>query len=115
MKSLYLFPLSLIITLFSLNVYSQNATYSCAESKGNALLPVPQKVSLSDQHYLLDDSWTIEIVENLSINDPAVVSLTSELKERFGLKLKGPGRSGSHKIQLTVKLGSVNIGHTTDT
>jgi len=115
MKSLYLLLLSLIFTLFSLNVYSQNATYSLTESKGNALLPVPQKVTLSDQHYLLDDNWTIEIVENLSINDPAVVSLTTELKERFGLRLKGPGRGGFHRIQLIVKPGSVTIGLTTDT
>lgn len=114
----YLFLASLITVFISLNGHSQNKGNDIntnIEHPGQGLLPVPQKVSLSDQHYLLDDSWSIEFTGNISKNDPAVLSLTSELKERFGLRLNSTRQNGVHKIQLSIKPGAVSIGQATDT
>ena len=107
----------LIIVLFPFVSYSQTNidSFNSTANSENILLPEPQKVSLSDQHYLLDDSWSIDFATNISGDDPAVLSLTGELKERYGLRLKRSGRNGSRFIQLIVKPGSVIIGHTTDT
>ena len=114
----YFFLIFLIVVFISFNGYSQNKGNEIStnmEQPGKGLLPVPQKVSLSDQHNLLDDSWTIELAGNTSKNDPAVLSLISGLKERFGLRLNSTNHNSGHKIQLKIKPGSVSIGQTTDT
>ncbi len=114
----YLSLIFVIVVFTSLNSYSQtknNGINKNIEQPGQGLLPIPQKISLSDQHYLLDDNWTIELTGNISKNDPAVLSLMSGLKERFGIRINSSGRSGVHKIQLNIKPGSVSIGQTTDT
>lgn len=107
MKAIYSSLFLLCSVLISVNVYSQN------------LLPEPQQVSLSDQHYLLDNSWAINFSDNIPENDPAILSLTSELKDRFNLKLKTKTAStkknnSSHIIRLSVKEGSVQIGEAHD-
>jgi hexosaminidase len=116
MKSPYLFVLFLSSLLFSLGAHSQENSAGGSLNNahtGEALLPVPQQVSLSTQQYQLDDSWTIE-AGNISKDDPALLSLKSELKERFGIRLTGSA-SGGHTIRLSVKPGAVVIGKTTDT
>src|SRR5215217_961937 len=45
------------------------------------LLPVPQQVSFSEQFFLLNKDWSIE-KQNVASNDPAVISLLEQLKER---------------------------------
>ncbi len=67
---------------------------------GAALLPVPQKVSLTNTRYLLDDSWSVVPASDLSKNHPALLSLSKELKDRFGLRLESTVR-GVHSIQLS--------------
>lgn len=99
-----------IIIAFCTVFYASGTSLDRVDSMG--LLPVPQKVSLSDRHYVLDDSWAIVTGSNVSKNDPAVLSLTSQLKEHFGNSLRGKGRNG---IELIVRPGSVLIGETTDT
>ena len=114
----YLFLILLIIVSITSTGYSQNKISEIStniEQPGEGLLPVPQKVSLSDQHHLLNDSWTIELAGNTSKNDPAVLSLLSGLKERFGLRLNSTNHNSDHKIQLNITAGSVSIGKTTDT
>ncbi len=81
--------------------------------QGQGLLPVPQQISLSDQQYKLDDSWTIE-AGKVSKDDPSMLSLVSELKERFGLRLTSHG-SSTHSIRLSVNPAAVVIGKTIDT
>ncbi|MEP6595265.1 MAG: glycoside hydrolase family 20 zincin-like fold domain-containing protein, partial [Ginsengibacter sp.] len=117
MKAFYLFLISLSNLLISSGGYSQakaDERVSKNGKPGQALLPVPQRVSLTDQLYNLDDSWYVE-AGSISKNDPAVLSLVSELKDRFGLRLNNTGHSSAHNIRLTVKPGSVIIGKTVDT
>ena len=87
MKNKYLFGILCIIVLLLSFCNSQKGTGF------NNLLPVPQQVSLSDQHYLLDNSWFIDFTANIPENDPAVLSLTSELKDRFNLKIKSKNKN----------------------
>src|SRR5687768_17185038 len=79
------------------------------------LLPVPQRVSLSNARHQLDNDWRLETSGNIPAGDPAVVSLTSALKERFGVRLRTSGGTGDARIQLTLNSGAVAIGQATDT
>jgi hypothetical protein len=85
---------------------------------GSGLLPIPQRVSFTNEKYVLNNNWFIG-ASNITKADPAVQSLTSALKEHFGLsiQLNTGANLGSklHGIQLIVKAGSVIIGKTTDT
>ncbi|MEJ7588400.1 MAG: beta-N-acetylhexosaminidase [Ferruginibacter sp.] len=87
---------------------------SVSRNPGQCLLPVPQKISLLEKQYLLDDSWAIE-PGPLSKDDPAMLSLVSELKARFGLRIMSSGNSHNKSIRLSVQPGSVIIGKTIDT
>ena len=121
MRTSYLFLFLLFNVLISVNVYSggKNGFLSSKDKVGTGLLPVPQSVSLTDHEYVLDPNWFIGAGSNISKADPAVESLTSALKERFGLTIKTNTEANSGNklrgIHLIVKAGSVTIGKTTDT
>ncbi len=117
MKRPYLFLLLVLNVLITVHGHSQDKVDDLGSNKlrpGAGLLPVPQKVSFTNTRYMLNDSWSVAPASNLSKNDPALLSLSTELKERFGLRLKSAGRA-THSIQLSIKPGSVTIGQTTDT
>lgn len=78
------------------------------------LLPVPQKVSFLDQHYVLDGDWSVS-AGNITSNDPAVQSLVSELKQRFGISVSTKKQNTKGTILLKIQAGAVDIGATTDT
>ena len=105
MRGLYILLLVLSGTIYSTNGYTQDKT--------KTLLPVPAQMALTDERYVIDDSWSFIPSMNISTHDPAVKSLSAELKERFGIRLKNS--STANKIQLVIKPGSVTIGQTTDT
>ena len=111
MESFYYLLLFFCCALISPHVHSQNVAQL---NPGWGLLPVPQKVSLSDTRYLLDGSWSINTTGTILKTDPAIISLTSALKERFGLTLNPSSHGGTGSIQLIIKPGSVKIGETTD-
>lgn len=116
MKISYLFLVLLSNLFILIRGYSQDNAGGMASGTrdlGQGLLPVPQQVSLSHQQYKLDDSWTIE-GGKLSKDDAAIVSLVSELKERFGVRLTTNG-SSVHHLQLLVNPAAVIIGKTIDT
>lgn len=116
MKSQYHLFIFLSCLFISVNSHSQDPVKL---KPGSALLPVPQSVSLSDHEYILDHKWLIVGGNNVSTTDPAVQSLTAELKERFGLTIKlNTGAHVSNRltvIRLIVKAGAVKIGKATDT
>ena len=116
MKSLYYLLIFFGCLIISLDSHSRNLVQL---EPGSGLLPVPQSVSLTDHEYVLDHNWFIRVGSNISKADPAVQSLTSALKERFGLTIKiNTEANGGNKlrgIHLIVKAGSVIIGKTTDT
>ncbi len=97
---------------FSPDIHAQNDNNQPSEP---ALLPVPQKVSLSNQYYSFDDSWSARTIGVNQKNSPAFLSLNSELKDRFEIRLKKSPPKGSPIIALIIKPGSVNFGKTTDT
>ncbi len=113
----YFFLFFAVNALITLNGYSQAGrpdSTSMSKDPGRSLLPVPKKVALSTSNYLIDESWSLETA-GLSKNAPSVLSLTTELKERFGLRLNGVSGKRGHKIFLTINPGAVPIGQTIDT
>lgn len=112
------FLLLIVLNVAIANSYSQDNIAALVSNKltpGAGLLPIPQKVSFNKQRYSIDDSWSVTTAAGLSKNDPALLSLSMNLKERFGLRLKTAAGNGTHNIHLSIKPGSVIIGHTTDT
>ena len=103
------FFLILLITSVSHSGQAQN------DEKNMSLLPVPQKVSFSNQRFTFDNNWMIEVTGNVSKSDPAVLGLVSEMKERFGLRLATSNHNKGRKIQLNIQPGSVLIDQATDT
>ncbi len=121
MRTLYLFLFLLCSVLISVNGQSQVKIDPLASNNpgpGAALLPVPHKVSFTGKIFPFNDSWSINFVANIPENDPAVLSLTSELKDRFNLKIKSKKAAATNNsqriIRLTVKEGSVAIGEAHD-
>jgi hypothetical protein len=120
MKTPHLFLFLLLNILIYSNVYSGDKNDFLSKDKaGMGLLPVPRSVSLTNHEYVLNSSWFIGAGSNISKADPALQSLTSALKDRFGLIIKiNSGVKIGNKlrgIHLIVKAGSVIIGKTTDT
>lgn len=116
MRLSYLFVPFLSSLLVSIAALPQEKTTDQALEvmhPGQGLLPVPQQASLSTKRYKLDDSWTLDAA-GIAKDDPAVLSLIAELKERFGVRLQSKGKSG-RSIRLSVNPGSVMIGKTIDT
>jgi len=110
----------LMIFFFSLVISVESHSQNPFQSKpGSGLLPLPQSVSFSSNEYVLDNNWVIDAGSNISKADPAVQSLTAELKDRFGITIKmSAGANRSKKspiIHLIVKPGIVKIGKATDT
>jgi len=81
----------------------------------SGLLPVPQQLELSGKCYPLNNGWSLEIGAGITSNDPAVLSLATGLKEKFGFSLKKSGAKSTNAIRLLVKPGVVAIGKSTDT
>lgn len=88
-------------------------TISPLTSRGYTVLPVPQKVALGPQDFVLTDGWQVVLERGLKADDIAVQSLKELLNERFGLHLAEAG-SGRGVIRLAVATKSVAIDGATD-
>jgi hexosaminidase len=82
---------------------------------GYAVLPVPQKVSLSGNNFVLGGKWQLEL-EGVKQNDVAVESLKEGLATRFHLSLAAMPftRPESGVIRMVLKPNSVSIGQAND-
>ncbi|HUQ66947.1 MAG TPA: glycoside hydrolase family 20 zincin-like fold domain-containing protein [Flavitalea sp.] len=104
MRGLYLI-LFLTINLITIGGFSQ--------AIGTSLLPVPRQTALNDERYVIDDTWSVSTSKNISKNEPALNSLTAQLKERFAIGLSTI--ISNKQLRLVVDPGSVNISVATDT
>jgi hypothetical protein len=84
-------------------------------SKGYAVLPVPQKVTLTGKDFALDGRWKLEL-EGMKENDVAVESLKVSLSSRFHLSLAepSPSRLGAGVIRMNLRSNSVSVGQALD-
>ena len=91
-------------------------TSSPLVSRGYAVLPVPQEVTLTGKDFALDNRWRLELGGEVKENDVAVESLKAALAARFHLSLAGTdsGRLESGVIRLDLRPNSVSIGQATD-
>src|SRR5256885_2153214 len=97
-------------------VSARSQSPSALASRGYAVLPVPQKVTLAGNDFVLDNRWKLEIKGAVKDGDVAVESLKTGLVSRFDLSLAGTasGRSGSGIIRLNLQPNSVSIGQAVD-
>jgi hypothetical protein len=102
------FPGILLLLFLNVNVLAN-------DEPGSGLLPVPRKVTLSNEKNVFDASWAISTASSISSDDAALTSLISETNERFGIELKKRANPAAHTIKLEIKEGSVVIGKATDT
>jgi len=95
-------------------VLSQNS--SPLVSKGYAVLPVPQQVTLTGKDFALEGRWKLELEGDVKENDVAVENLKASLASRFHLSLAetGSSRLASGVIQLDLRPKSVSIGQAID-
>ena len=63
-------------------------------SKGYAVLPVPQEVTLTGKDFALDGHWKLELEGEVKENDVAVESLKSGLASSFAETGSSPLASG---------------------
>src|SRR2546423_471631 len=91
-------------------------TSSPLASRGYAVLPVPQKVTLTANDFTLDNGWKLELDGEAKENDVAVESLRAGLASRFHLNLAGTGsgRLASGIIRMELSPNSVSIEQATD-
>src|SRR5438045_5277866 len=80
-------------------------------SRGYAVLPVPQEVTLTGKDFALDNRWRLELGREVKENDVAVESLKAALASRFRLRLAATdsGRLESGVIRLDLRPNSVSI------
>jgi hexosaminidase len=115
-KSLYRSFVLLACPLLFCAASGVSQTLSPLASRGYAVLPVPQQVTLTGKDFVLDNGWRLELEGAAKENDVAVESLRAALESRFHLSLSGTasGRSGSGVIQLDLRPNAVSIGQATD-
>src|SRR5690242_2753092 len=88
------------------------ATASPLAARGYAVLPEPQRVSLSGPDFRFGPGWGIEL-NGIAAGDSAVSSLNEGLSSRFHTRLADKaGSSGT--VKLVVAPGSVTIGDALD-
>jgi hypothetical protein len=91
-------------------------TASPLAAAGYAVLPVPQKVTLTGNDFSLDNRWQLELESGLKESDVAVESLKDGLATKFQLNLVQKHSTGadSSVIRIALKPNSVPIGQATD-
>ena len=91
-------------------------TLSPLASAGYAVLPLPQKVTLTGDRFALDSHWALKLEGEVKQNDVAVESLRDEVASRFHLSLAEIHSSGaeSRVIRMDLRPNSVSIGQAND-
>src|SRR5438552_13579736 len=85
-------------------------------SKGYAVLPVPQQVTLTGKDLALEGRWKLELEGDVKDDDVAGENLKASLASRFHLSLAetGSSRLASGVVQLDLRPKSVSIGQAID-
>jgi hypothetical protein len=85
-------------------------------NRGYAVLPTPQKVSLTPSDVEFTRDWRLRLEASVGPTDAAVASFKEGLADRFDLRLKSAGqdRAAPRTVSLSVEPGSVVIGQATD-
>ena len=91
-------------------------TLSSLASAGYAVLPLPQKVTLTGDRFALDSHWALKLEGEVKQNDVAVESLRDEMASRFHLSLAEihSSEAESGVIRMDLRPNSVSIGQAND-
>jgi hexosaminidase len=91
-------------------------TASPLAAAGYAVLPVPQRATLTGSDFSLDNRWRLELETGVKESDVAVESLKNGLAKRFQLNLVQKPSTGADTgvIRMALKPNSVLIGQAAD-
>src|SRR5689334_12053673 len=103
--------ISALAVLIPLAISATAAPTSQLGARGYAVLPAPQKVSLTGSDFRFGAGWTVER-KGVAAGDSAVTSLSEGLNSRFHIKLSGAAQAGT--VTLVLAPGSVTIGDALD-
>lgn len=103
-------------TLFSfLFLLISFQTYVLAnDPPGSGLLPVPRKVTLTNDKHAFDKTWSVTYSGNIKSDDASISSLVDGINDKFDIDISVNAKS-TRRINLVVKANSVKIGNATDT
>jgi len=102
---------SLLAALICIAPMLPAETASPLFARGYTVIPEPQQVKLEGNDFVIDSHWHLDR-GSVAENSSAVVSLTEEIGERYGLKLAGD--SGGPAISLTMGANAVSPGASQD-
>ena len=107
------FSLGTILVL--LGAHADAAAISSLASRGYAVLPSPQKVTLGTNDFEFTNAWHLELGQGVKPDDIAVQSLKERLQQRLNLTLsKSTGSAGVVRLAVAgnaVTLGDVRNGN----
>ena len=90
------------------------ATVSALFARGYAVIPAPQRVTLSGKDFEVAAPWWLELGPGVKADDVAVQSLQEGLRERFHFALsEGKGKGGG-SLKLAIVPQAVGVGEATD-
>lgn len=90
-------------------------TASPLYARGYTVLPVPQRVKLTDRDFRFGPDWRLEIGPEIPQDDVAVQSLREELESRDQVSLAGPiGRNSAGVLKLAVVANSISVSGAAD-
>jgi hexosaminidase len=90
------------------------ATASPLAAAGYAVLPAPQRVTLSGSEFAISDAWRMKVAPGIPATDIAIETLTDELATRHGLRLSPADQEAAKTIELAVRADAVDIGPALD-
>jgi hexosaminidase len=81
--------------------------------RGYGVVPLPQKVELTNSDLRFGPAWSLELASGVPGDDVAVETLREELQTRFGIGPPGT-LPGATRVRLSIQPGTVRPEKTTD-
>jgi hexosaminidase len=90
------------------------ATATPLAAAGYAVLPTPQRVTLSGSEFTISNAWRVKVATGIPATDIAIETLTDELANRHGLRLSPADQEVTKTIELVIRADAVALGPALD-
>ncbi len=111
-------PLDALLWALTLVLASTGAAHAAIATPlaaaGYAVLPTPQRVTLSGGEFTISDAWRVKVAPGIPATDIAIETLTGELAARHGLRLPPADQEATKTIELVIRADAVPLGPALD-
>src|SRR5580658_9669085 len=90
------------------------ATATPLAEAGYAVLPTPQRVTLSGSEFTISNAWRVKVAPGIPETDIAIETLTDELATRHGLRLSPADQEAAKTVELVIRADAVALGPALD-